>query len=289
MSTFAGFVDDAAMFPPGNAAPQEAVEAHRRYRAQPIGPLLGPLLCADTRLPEVTAALSGTRHQTPVPLGVVVTGGAGAIGPALRWASGAPRATLTSVETALRDEDDLAHNARRVVTVLSNELPAEATAFIEVPRIGSRSPSPTWESALDVIAESGHCVKYRTGGPDRDAFPDEAELASFITAALDRELAFKCTAGLHHAIRSTAPGPIEQHGFLNILLATRASLDGAAPDEVADVLASRESGEIVSGMEQLNGAAGTSARRWFRSFGTCSITEPVEDLVALGLLELEST
>ena len=27
------------------------------------------------------------------------------------------------------------------------------------------------------------------------------------------------------------------------------------------------------------------ARRWFTSYGSCSITEPVDDLVGLGLLE----
>ena len=27
------------------------------------------------------------------------------------------------------------------------------------------------------------------------------------------------------------------------------------------------------------------ARRWFTSFGSCSVTEPLDDLLALGLLE----
>ena len=276
------------MFPPGNAPTTVAVEAHRRYRAAPIAALIGPLLCADTRLPELATALTDDIAATPVPLGVVVTGGAGAIGPAIAWASRTPFTKLKSIEVALRDEDDLAHNARRVVTVLSNELPSDAAAFVETPRTGDRGASSGWESALDVIAESGHCVKYRTGGPDQAAFPDELELAGLITAALDRQLAFKCTAGLHHAIRSTTTDAAEQHGFLNVLLATRASLDGATVDEVAVVLASREPDRIVSGIEQLDGPAGQSARRWFRSFGTCSITEPVDDLVALGLLDKAS-
>jgi hypothetical protein len=288
VSTFAGFLDDAAMFPPGNAPTEAALEAHRRYRAEPFGVLLGPLLCADSRLPELAAALTRDTAATSVPLGVVVTGGAGAIGPAIAWASRTPLTQLRSIEVALRDEDDLAHNARRVCTVLSNELPSDVTAFVETPRTGAGFASPAWESALDVIAESGHCVKYRTGGPDHAAFPDEVELARCITAALDRELAFKCTAGLHHAIRSTTGDAGEQHGFLNILLATRASLDGATVDEIAGLLAGREPDQIVSGIGRLDGPAGVSARRWFRSFGTCSITEPVDDLVALGLLGKEA-
>ena len=30
---------------------------------------------------------------------------------------------------------------------------------------------------------------------------------------------------------------------------------------------------------------GPSARRWFTSFGSCSVTEPLESLIATGLLE----
>ena len=43
-------------------------------------------------------------------------------------------------------------------------------------------------------------------------------------------------------------------------------------------------------LEERDGAAlaGTDvagARRWFTSFGSCSVTEPLDDLLALGLLE----
>ena len=47
-------------------------------------------------------------------------------------------------------------------------------------------------------------------------------------AALDRETPFKCTAGLHNAVRHRAADTgFEHHGFLNVLLATRQAFDGA--------------------------------------------------------------
>ena len=74
---------------------------------------------------------------------------------------------------------------------------------------------------------AGLRLKFRTGGLTADAFPSAAELAACIDAALDRETPFKCTAGLHHAVRHTDPETgFEHHGFLNVLLATRVALDG---------------------------------------------------------------
>ena len=108
----------------------------------------------------------------------------------------------------------------------------------------------------------------RTGGATGDSFPSSGELAACIAAALDRELPFKCTAGLHNALRHRDDeSGFEHHGFLNVLLATRASIDETG------------SGGLVS------------ARRWFTSFGSCSVLEPLQDLVELDLLpdlQLES-
>ena len=54
-------------------------------------------------------------------------------------------------------------------------------------------------------------------------FPGAATVASWIDAALDRETSYKCTAGLHHALRHRDHETgFEHHGFLNVLLATRA-------------------------------------------------------------------
>ena len=209
--------------------------------------------------------------------------------PAVRW-SASPELRLVGLEIALRDEADLAHNARRVVTaadqlVASGHLDDDVPVYVEPPRLYGAEPGHTWLAALDELAAMDLRLKLRTGGLDPDAFPGSAELATCIEAALDRELAFKCTAGLHHALRHRAADTgFEHHGFLNVLLATRASLDGAGPAAVAATLEERDAATVRAALEEAGPDALASARRWFTSFGSCSVDEPLEDLATLGLL-----
>ena len=99
-------------------------------------------------------------------------------------------------------------------------------------------------------------------------------------------VAFKATAGLHHALRNTDPDTgFEQHGFLNLLAATGAALDGADEARLVTLLADRDAARVADGVRALTPAV----REAFRSFGTCSVTEPVEELTGLGLLDTKLT
>ena len=73
-----GLVDDAAIFPPGDAPMPAALAAHDEHRSSWYADLVGPFLCSDTRLPELQRALPD--RAEPLRIGLVVTGGAGAIG-----------------------------------------------------------------------------------------------------------------------------------------------------------------------------------------------------------------
>ena len=277
---FEGLIDDAAMFPPGNAPLPEAISAHHDHRRSSYARLVGPLLCAEPRLRDLREAVTA-----PVELGVIVTGGAGAIGPAVAFASGSEHVDVVGVEVSLRDEDDLARNAERIVRMLDIELPENATAAIEVPRTYGRDPGASWWEALDTVAATGHRLKLRTGGEDPDAHPGATELATFIEAALDRECAFKLTAGLHHAVRNTDPQHgYEQHGFLNVLLATRALLDGGNVADAAVALERRDAVVLADELRAWDDQTATSTRGWFTSMGSCSIADPVADLTAMELI-----
>jgi hypothetical protein len=275
----ASLVDDAAIFPPGNLPLPEAVQAHRVHRDSSYSDLVGPFVVSDIRLPDLLEELASSPGSAqgrgkPFAVTVVVTGGAGAIEPAVRWATKSGLLEVRSLETPLRNEDDLARNAQRVVAAVEqvrDDL-GGVPVYVEPPR-APEGPSRSWLAALDEIAAADLRLKFRTGGADADAFPSAAELATSIDAALDRELAFKCTAGLHHAVRTG-----EQHGFLNVLMATAAAFEGAARDEVVAALETTHIKIQTDGFE--------SARRWFTSFGCCSVIEPLEDLVELGLVTL---
>jgi hypothetical protein len=281
-----GLIDDAAIFPPGNAELADAVPAHARHVAGPHGSLVGPFVCSDRRLPELSRLLDAAPPTDPLPLALVVIGGAGAIEPATTWADRDPHLDVRAIETALRDEDDLAHNAARIVTMLDVALPDGVDAYIELPRLDSDGPTPGWLRAADAIAAADHRMKFRTGGEVPEAHPNETALATAIDATLDRQTAFKCTAGLHRGTRNTTHDTgFEQHGFGNVLLATAALLDGADTEAAASVLADRNADAIGSTLRGWTSDSAARVRGWFRSFGSCSIDEPVADLVGWGLLD----
>lgn len=277
-TAWSGLVDDAAIFPPGNAPLHDATAAHGRLRESWYADLVGTFVLKDTDLPLV--------RGFGAPLAVVITGGAGQIaGPLGLCRKLGLR--VAAVEIALRDRDDLAGNAHRVVAALDQArdddlLDDELAVFVELPQ---GEATAGWLGAADVVAESGLRLKFRTGGVEADLFPSAAILASWLDAALDRETPFKCTAGLHRAVRHTAGDTgFEHHGFLNVLLATRAAFDGEARDAVTELLEERDGSALVTRFHEHGEDAVGRARRWFTSYGSCSISEPLDDLMSLGLL-----
>ena len=135
------------------------------------------------------------------------------------------------------------------------------------------------------MAEAELRLKFRTGGVEADLHPTASTLAAWIDAALDRETPFKCTAGLHRAVRHTSSEGFEQHGFLNVLVATRHAFDGAAHDDVVALLERRDGTALATESHDLDLAG---ARRWFTSYGSCSVLEPLDDLITLGLITIET-
>jgi hypothetical protein len=269
---FAGLVDDAALFPPGNAAMAAGLREHVQHLASPYGDLVGPFLCPVSRVDEMASALPGDR---PLAVSLVVDVPGEATHHALRLTGTDQRLSLVGIEAAhARLGDDAAvigENLRR--------LPG-AVGFLEVPRGG-------FDDSLDLVAKGGwQAAKYRTGGTTADAFPAARELALFLVACADRELPFKLTAGLHHAVRHTddATG-FEQHGVLNVLVATRAAHAGQEIAAIATVLEERDAGVLVATVTRWSETEAGQVRRAFRSFGCCGVTDPIDDLTALGLLD----
>jgi hypothetical protein len=131
------------------------------------------------------------------------------------------------------------------------------------------------DERLDELVANGLRAKVRCGGA---SVPSVEDLARFIRGCRERELVFKATAGLHHAY-PTGPG---EHGFLNLLAAA------AFGEEEEALSAPRGSFELDAdsfrwgprraGASVLAQTRGTL----FRSIGSCSFFEPVEELRALG-------
>jgi hypothetical protein len=273
-AAWSGLVDDASIFPPGDVPLPEAIDAFRSRSGDWYADLVGSFVVTDTRLPDV---------PVEIPVSVVLSGGAGAVAGVASLA-GRRGHRLTGLEVAVRDLDDVAGNVRRIVAAVDaardDGLSAEAAVYIELPQA---PPTAAWLAAADVVAEAEAHLKFRTGGVEAHLFPGAATVAAWIDAALDRETSYKCTAGLHHALRHRDHETGFEHlGFLNVLLATRRAFDGGSVAEVAEVLDDRYANDLVA-LARTSDLAG--ARRWFTSFGSCSVTEPLDDLLGLGLLE----
>ncbi|MFH8380582.1 hypothetical protein ACH4E7_06520 [Kitasatospora sp. NPDC018058] len=279
---FRGLFDDAAVFPPGNLPVAEAVPAHRVHRAAWYAEAVGPFLCGAGRLGELAAvppasgavggATAGGVEEAgaaPLRVGLVLPGGSAELAPAL--AAAAPF-ELAGVELAAKD-------AAEAVAELDRLLPPHVPAAVELPRELLRGDG--LDAVLDVLVDSPYRAKFRTGGLVAEAFPDEDELAAFLTGCAQRGLPYKCTAGLHNAVRHTDPETgFEHHGFLNVLLAAQETDRAAA----AAVLAERDGEALAKAVRALTDRQVTVIRNSFTAFGTCSIAEPLGDLAALGLL-----
>ena len=273
-TAWSGLVDDAAVFPPGDADLGEAVTAYAGRRDEWYADLVGPLVVKDTQLAVV---------PTDVPVSVVLTGGAGAVAGVASLATKRGH-RLVAIEAAVRDLDDLTGNVRRIHTAVDAARDegglTDTQVYVELPQT---IPSPDWLSAADAVAEAESHLKFRTGGLEAHLFPDATTLATWFDAALDRETSYKCTAGLHRAVRHRDHETgFEHHGFLNVLLATRRAFDGGTVAEVAEVLDDQYANDLVA-LARTSDLAG--ARRWFTSYGSCSVTEPLDELMGLGLVE----
>ena len=269
-----GLFDDAAVFPPGDLPLAEALPAHRAHRAARYAEAVGPFLCGAGRLAELGRLLDGA--DEPLPVGAVLPGGG--TDPAAGLAAVIEATGQTAGPVRLAVVELVAADVRATVAALDGQLPRGVQAYVELPR-DSRV-----EDALDALAGTPYRAKFRTGGLTAEAFPGVYELAGSLMACAERAIPYKCTAGLHHAVRHTDPATgFEHHGFLNVLLAALAARAGDRTG-TTDALRERSGSVLAGAATALTGHQVDMIRHSFTSFGTCSIAEPLDDLAGLGLL-----
>ncbi|MFY2859932.1 hypothetical protein ACOJVU_09060 [Mycobacterium sp. THU-M104] len=267
---YRGLCDDAALFPPGNAPLSQALTNHFRYRAGDFADLIGNFICPAARLDDLRPLLSQATAKLEVSL--TFPDGLSGLTQALAGAANIDTALVRGIEIAL---PAVAKPRTFFADLAATGVAATVDVYVEVPRDDRQ------QAVLDGIAQAGLRAKFRTGGVRADLYPNEHELAGFLLRARERDVAFKATAGLHHAVRNTDPATgFEQHGYLNLMLAA------AAPaDEMETLLALRDPLTITQRIGDLD----PSVRSRFISFGTCSINEPLTELIDLGLLPASVT
>lgn len=276
---FRSLFDDAAVFPPGNKPVDQAVVDHVRLSEGALSPLVGPFVISHTQLSGLATTAMGEILK-PLPLSVTV-GHPKMLGELIdKLAAVDLLSQLRSLEIVIPDSAEIDSALGQIARAASTSSPRHLDVYVEVPRSERR------KTVLAAVGHSDFCAKFRTGGTVAGLYPSDAELADSIVSAARMRIPFKATAGLHHAIRNRDPFTgFEQHGFLNVIRAVDASLDGATVEQVAAVLSDRRGTSLAQWALALPVEQVTSVRHYFRSFGTCSIAEPVAELRSLGLWE----
>lgn len=268
---FTAIADDAALFPPGSASMPDALAAHPHHKRALYADLVGRFLCPASRLSELIEVLPEDHELS---LALIADTGPDGLADALALGQQDHRLNVEAVEVRPSDGPDLTESVEQVLATLPPML-----AFVELPR------TPGWTGGLDAIAAAGRGAKLRTGGLRADAFPTPDELATFVMACVERDVPFKCTAGLHRAIRQhDESSGFVQHGFLNIALATHAAVLGEGAPTVTALIAEQQATPLLAAYEQVSDHEARRTRGAFVGFGSCSILEPVDDLTRLGLL-----
>ncbi|APU12206.1 hypothetical protein UA75_00535 [Actinoalloteichus sp. GBA129-24] len=235
--------------------------------------MLGLFLCPASRLSELITELIKAKPIRPVALSLVIDTGLGGVPKAVSIVeSRSELLALRMVEMPAPSDLDAVWLER-----VSEFVPEDVIRVIE-PRRGGAG----WLESVRRVAEHGSWPKLRCGGQTMEAFPGADQVADFLAVASTTGLPFKATAGMHHAVRHTDEQTgFTHHGFLNLIVATARSLSGK---DVREALLSTDAETLVGEAKALGDEAAAAVRSVFASYGSCSLTEPVEDLEQLGLL-----
>lgn len=284
---FEGLIDYAGLFPPAKLDVAPALAEYEMSRTGPYAWMLGRFIIPASRIEELLALAPGAQ----IPLSVIVDAGSDA----RAWFGNAAQ-LLERMRGYRENESRISIEALEVPLppLLSKRETYEATIgqFVMLAERHSLRDLPTYveiprdERFTELIvptmtsfARYGVSAKLRCGGVVASAVPSPEEVAAFLAASGDASVAFKATAGLHHPIRhlNEAAG-FTMHGFLNILAA--AAQRNASEATLAEIIAREDGRDFTS----LDVDALKRAREAFIAYGSCSFSEPVEDLIALSIL-----
>lgn len=251
----------------------DAVRGHLDARVGEWAGAVGLFLCPASRLAELITELIKVKPVKPIALSLIIDTGLGGVPKAVSIVeSRSELLALRMVEMPAPSDVDEVWLER-----VSEFVPEDVIRVVEPRRGGAE-----WLDGVRRVIEHGSWPKLRCGGLSKENFPSVDEVADFLTVVSGGGVAFKGTAGLHHAVRYTdATTGFTHHGFLNLLVATARALSGG---DVRDALSSSDHEALAAEARGLTDQAAHAVRGVFASYGSCSLSEPITDLEELGLL-----
>jgi len=286
-------IDYAGLFPPAGLDLSPSVENYARYQASSDSWALGKFVLPVDRITEFEAVAEPyissdqDRWNLTALLGPETERQIAAVLDFNRRRASRPAPLLVI------DSVELKATTTSAITESTRLIPGHLQAYIEIPTTGDP------EELIQALGRAGKRAKVRTGGVISDAFPSPGDLIRFMACCVRAGVPFKATAGLHHPVRGeyrltyrpdSAKGAM--FGFLNLFLASAFLLAGWDEPRAQAVLEERSpdafqlEGDSVLwrdhrlSLEDLK----RCREQVLISFGSCSFTEPLEELRALHLL-----
>jgi hypothetical protein len=307
-----GIIDYAGLFPPAKLPMAEAFTRFLGHRAGDDGWLLAQFVCPASRLEELTSVIESAESvETPIRIAVLGAGGDDPPG----FAESMERDIAAMISFGNRHRDAAPVDVFEVKFPAQGE-PASVVDYVHDGFIGKLSHPVTtffevsllgeWQtrltSSVDAISAASQEIdrsrwaglKIRCGGLDASAIPTVEAVADAVIAARDANLPLKATQGLHHPFRHRDESlGATVHGFLNLtaaaILAGSHDLDDHT---IREILADEDPGSFKvtdtaiswRDIETPMKIAVEGRKTAITGFGSCSFSEPRDDLSSLGLL-----
>jgi hypothetical protein len=245
MELFNGLLDDEGLV----QLPQTAVPAllarHGELR-QAYRSVLATLVVPDRQLAEVARQIS---PGASLPISVITSGGAGGLLALARH--DLPGLAVVAVEPTLRDLDDLAGSAARVVSAAA-ELGPEVTVFIELPY------APGWEAAVELIEAGGLYGKIAV------SYTEPLQVVEQLSILIEADLPFKIASA-------------RNRDLLPLLLVVEALVTDADLDDAA-ALMRLDDHRIVAALSGWDPTTQSRVRRRVRRIGSDRVHEVINHL-----------
>jgi hypothetical protein len=311
-SLFDGIIDYAGLFPPAQLAMDEAFERFVEHRSSDDGWMLARFVCPASRLDELESLIAGT-DVSQLPIAVSALGRGGDTLENFLESVDQDEKQMAAFSTRLATQ--------AVVDAFEVRLPETGGAAVavnqawgRVTKNGSRSLTPYFEVSLlgewrprlpaavaavrDTDRKAGRSnrvgLKIRCGGLEAAAVPEVEAVAAAIATCRATDVPLKATQGLHHPFRRHDPElDTWVHGFVNLFTASvLAHLHDLPVKQLIEIVAEVDPGAFRIGPERLGWRhldasaedVAQARRTVLTSFGSCSFSEPRDDLRGLGIV-----
>ena len=281
-------IDYAGLFPPAGLGMDAALGLYASYQQSSHAWMLARLVVPVTRLDEFRQSIEliGSLHHHPWRLsGLLGDDPAADVAAVLAFNRAKHQAVIDALEVKASTPSAIRDVARLI--------PQGVKTYVEIPV--ERDPG----ELVAALARHRLRAKIRTGGVVPEAIPSVEQVARFLRACYAAGVAFKATAGLHHPVRGEQSLTYEPdspravlHGFLNVFLAAVLHYNGLTIRDTIELLEATILDDVVMDDEKIAwreyvvtvAEVSTIRRRHAVSFGSCSFTDPIDDLTRMRML-----